>query len=107
MTSSGQLIGGVWSGSDDGRTLTVENPARREGISEVPRSGARDVDRAVSAAGAAFPTWRKVPPRERGLALLRIADAMEAAGETLARTIALETGNALRTQARPEARTAA
>ena len=41
--------------------------------------------------------------RERGRMLLRIADAVEARTEELARTIATETGNALRTQARPEA----
>ena len=39
--------------------------------------------------------------------LTRIADAMEAQTEELARLIALETGNALRTQARPEAKSAA
>jgi acyl-CoA reductase-like NAD-dependent aldehyde dehydrogenase len=44
-------------------------------------------------------------PRERGRLLARIADALEARVEELARTIALETGNALRTQARPEAKT--
>ena len=37
--------------------------------------------------------------------LARIADALEARVEELARTIALETGNALRTQGRPEAKT--
>jgi acyl-CoA reductase-like NAD-dependent aldehyde dehydrogenase len=39
--------------------------------------------------------------------LLRIAEAHEARSEKLARTIALETGNALRTQARSEARLSA
>ena len=90
-----------------GKTLAVENPARREVVAEVPRSAAPDVDRAVSAATAAFPAWRNVPPRERGRALLRIADALDGIGEDLARTIALETGNALRPQARPEAKTSA
>ena len=51
--------------------------------------------------------WRKVVPRERGKMLLKIAEAMEARVEELARTIALETGNALRTQARGEAKMAA
>ena len=83
MTMHGQLIGGTWNGSDDGRTLTVENPARREPIAEVPRSTSRDVDRAVAAAAAAFPAWRKVAPRSRGRALLRIAEAMDAASEML------------------------
>src|SRR5262249_28858784 len=44
-------------------------------------------------------------PRDRGRLLARIADALDARVEELARTIALETGNALRTQARSEAKT--
>ena len=51
----------------------------------------------------AYADWRKVPPRERGKLLLRIAEALQARAEEMARTIALETGNALRTQARGEA----
>ena len=69
----------------------------------MPRADAEDVDRAVKAAAAAFPAWSKVAPRDRGRMLLRIADALEARTEELARLIALETGNALRTQARGEA----
>jgi betaine-aldehyde dehydrogenase len=65
------------------------------------------VDRAVLAAKQAFSTWSKMVPRERGRLLLRIAEVLEARGEELARTIASETGNALRTQARPEARLSA
>ncbi|MCC7371669.1 MAG: aldehyde dehydrogenase family protein [Chloroflexi bacterium] len=68
---------------------------------------AADVDRAVQAAQAAFASWRTVIPRDRGRLLLRIADALDARGEELARIIALETGNALRTQARNEARLSA
>jgi betaine-aldehyde dehydrogenase len=65
------------------------------------------VEGAVEAAARAFPAWSKVAPRERGRLLLRVADKMEAEAEEIARTIALETGNALRTQARGEARLAA
>ena len=59
----------------------------------------------MKAAADAFPAWSRTIPRERGRLLARIADALEARVEELARTIALETGNALRTQARPEANT--
>ena len=97
------LIDGDWVASGTGRTLSVENPAKRRPIAEVPRADAEDVDRAVQAAAAAFPAWSKVTPRDRGRMLLRIADALEARTEELARLIALETGNALRTQARGEA----
>ncbi len=101
------LIGGAWVDSASGAVLSVENPANRRAIADIPRGNAADVDRAVQAATQAFPAWSKVAPRERGRLLLRIADAMEAAAEDMGRTIALETGNALRTQARPEARLSA
>ena len=98
------LIGGKWREAEDGRTIKVENPANRGIIGEVPQGGVADVDLAVAAATEAFPAWSRVAPRDRGRMLTRIADAMEARSEELARLIALETGNALRTQARPEAK---
>ncbi|MGH7098218.1 MAG: aldehyde dehydrogenase family protein [Stellaceae bacterium] len=98
------LIGGDWVTSATGETLAVENPARREVIAEVPRGRSEDVARAVAAAAAAFPAWSRVAPRERGRLLLKAAEAIEERVEELARVIARETGNALRTQARPEAR---
>jgi len=101
------LIGGVWVDCASGETLDVENPAKRQKIAEIPRAGATDVDRAVQAAMHAFPAWSKTPPRDRGRLLLCIAEALETRSEELARTIALETGNALRTQARSEARLSA
>src|SRR5690606_16520247 len=61
-----------------------------------------DVERAVAAAKLAFPAWRAVPPRQRGRMLARIAEDIAAESEDLARLLALETGNAIRTQARPE-----
>src|SRR5215813_6471965 len=99
------LIGGKWVDSASGEVLEVEDPAHRRPIAEVPRGRAEDVARAVQAAADAFPAWSRTIPRERGRLLARIADALEARVEELARTIALETGNALRTQARPEAKT--
>jgi acyl-CoA reductase-like NAD-dependent aldehyde dehydrogenase len=101
------LIDGNWVDSAAGDTLGVENPANRQTIAQIPRGGAADVERAVQAAARAFPAWSKVPPRDRGRMLLGIAEAMEARSEELARLIALETGNALRTQARGEARLSA
>jgi acyl-CoA reductase-like NAD-dependent aldehyde dehydrogenase len=101
------LIDGSWVDSRSGATLTIENPAKRRPIALIPRGDAADVTGAVEAASRAFPAWSKVAPRDRGRLLLRIADKMEAQAEELARLIALETGNALRTQARGEARLAA
>ena len=99
------LIGGRWVDSASGEWLEVEDPAHRRPIAEVPRGRAEDVERVAKAAADAFPAWSRMVPRERGRLLARIADALEVRVEELARTIALETGNALRTQARPEAKT--
>ncbi len=101
------LIDGAWTGSASGKEITVENPGNRRVIASIPRGGAEDVDRAVKAATAAFPAWSKVAPRDRGRILQKIADVMEARAEELARIVAEETGNAIRTQARPEAKGAA
>ena len=74
-----------------------------------PRSRVRPRPTSIwpyAAAAAAFEAWRLVAPRDRGRLLSRIADAVEAELETLARTVAQETGNAIRTQARPEVKSA-
>jgi acyl-CoA reductase-like NAD-dependent aldehyde dehydrogenase len=101
------LIDGSWVDAVSGKEILVESPGNRRTIGSVPRGGAEDIDRAVKAATAAFPAWSRVVPRDRGRLLQKIADAVEARVEELARIIAEETGNALRTQARPEARGAA
>ena len=101
------LIAGAWVESASGNRLSVENPGRRQVIADIPRGDGPDVDSAVRAAMQAFPAWSKVPPRDRGRQLLRIAEALDSRSEELARTIASETGNAIRTQARAEARLAA
>jgi len=98
------LIGGEWCDAASGQTIVVENPARKEALGEVPRGAAVDVDRAVAAAGAAGAAWARIAPRERGRACLAIAEVLEARQEELARLIASETGNAIRTQARGEAK---
>jgi len=96
------LIDGQAVEAARGGVIDIENPATRTVVTRVPRGGDADIERAVQAAARAFETWRQVPARERGRLLLKIADAVEAEVESIARTVALETGNAIRTQARPE-----
>ena len=40
IIESRMLIGGEWVDSADGRTIDVENPARKQSIGRVPRGGA-------------------------------------------------------------------
>lgn len=96
------LIDGQWTPADSGEFLSVENPGKkRTEAGQVPRAGAAEVDRAVAAASA-LPEWRNTPARERGKAMLQIADALESQKEDFARLYTLETGNAIATQSRGE-----
>jgi acyl-CoA reductase-like NAD-dependent aldehyde dehydrogenase len=101
------LIGGQWVDAAGGATIPIENPATGEVIASVPRGGLPDVDRAVAAAANSFAAWKAMPPRDRGRLLSAIGAELEAERENIARTIAQETGNAIRPQSRPEANTAA
>src|SRR5699024_2510267 len=95
---------GQWVPAAAGETLEVITPIdRTQVIATTPRARAADADRAVQAARAAFPGWAARPLTERQRALLRIAEDIEERSEELARLTALDTGNAIRTQARPEA----
>ncbi|GAA3458917.1 aldehyde dehydrogenase (NADP(+)) [Saccharothrix longispora] len=49
----------------------------------IPESGDTDVDRVVTAAAAAFPTWSALPARDRADALESVADALDAGSEAL------------------------
>ena len=96
------LIGGKHTPSVADEWFTVESPATQRPLAEVPRGRSTDVDRAVACARDAFPIWRDTNPIDRGFALIRIGDDIAADAERLARLLAAETGNAIRTQSRPE-----
>jgi betaine-aldehyde dehydrogenase len=75
----------------EGQTEPILNPATGEVIAHAPVSSAADVDRAVTAARQAFPGWSTSTPGERALALLKLADAIEANAEEISE---LESDNA-------------
>jgi 1-pyrroline dehydrogenase len=78
MKTYKQVINGRSVAAVSGKTLIVEDPSTMVKIAAVPHSGKADVDAAVAAATAAFPAWSATTPGERSLALLRLADAVEA-----------------------------
>jgi betaine-aldehyde dehydrogenase len=90
-----QFIGGEWVDSASGKTLDVENPANGQVIASVPASDTEDVDRAANAAAKAFETWQKTTPAERMSALLKLADAIDANADELARLESAHAGKPL------------
>src|SRR3954454_21175147 len=75
-----------------GGSEPILNPATAEQIATAPVSTDMDVDAAVDAATAAFLGWSETTPGERALALLRMADAIEARGEEICRVESLNVG---------------
>ncbi len=87
-------LNGQWADSSNGSKMAIENPATGETIAEVVDSSRADVGRAVQAARTAFydGRWSKKTPGERSLALLRLADLLEARAEEFARVESENTG---------------
>ncbi|MGD0381389.1 MAG: gamma-aminobutyraldehyde dehydrogenase [Acidimicrobiales bacterium] len=87
MTGSGRVlrnfVGGQYTQAKDGATVDLVNPSTGEVFAAMPDSGPVDVDVAFGAALDAFAGWRDTTPSGRSLALLRIADAIEARAEEL------------------------
>ena len=90
------FIGGEFVHALEGTTIEVLDPHDCSVLAEVAEARAADVDRAVAAAGEAFPAWAAVPAAERGRLLLRVADLVEENGDELARLESSNTGHPLR-----------
>jgi acyl-CoA reductase-like NAD-dependent aldehyde dehydrogenase len=90
------LIGGRWVAAGDGRTFENRNPADRDDLVGIfQRSGARDVEAAVSAAREAFPAWRRTPAPKRAECLYAAGNLLKARKEDIARRMTREMGKVL------------
>ncbi|MFC4256764.1 aldehyde dehydrogenase family protein [Altererythrobacter xixiisoli] len=74
------FIGGEWVAANSGRQIELTNPNSEEVIGRVAEADATDMDRAVAAARDAFDNgaWPNTPPAERGAALMKMIDILEA-----------------------------
>ncbi|ODT87524.1 aldehyde dehydrogenase family protein [Phenylobacterium sp. SCN 70-31] len=87
------LIGGELVAGD--ATLDVVNPATEEVFATCARASQAHLDQAVAAAQAAFPAWSATPIDERRAVLVKIADAIQANLQDLARLLTQEQGKPL------------
>ena len=90
------FIGGDFVDSVEGGRIPVTNPHDNTILAEVSEARPADVDRAVEAARKAFPAWSRMGAAERGRLLAKLADAIEADSENLARLETLDTGHPIR-----------
>lgn len=89
------FIGGHWCDSMGGTTFAVLNPANGEILANVADAGAKDTEKAVVSAHAAFAKWRALPAVERGRILYRWNELILENQEALARLITTEQGKPL------------
>ena len=89
-------VGGEWV--EGGSSLAVENPSTGEVLTEVPAGGKSEIDAAVRAARTAFEddTWRRMDAADRGALIWKLADAIEARADELAKLEALDNGKPVR-----------
>jgi len=74
----------------DGAPEVVRNPATEEPLAEVRSASPTQVDRAVAAARAALPGWRRTPAGERGELLHGVAAWLRDHTDELGRLMTLE-----------------
>ncbi|WP_112274622.1 aminobutyraldehyde dehydrogenase [Lentzea terrae] len=84
------FINGTSVSADE--TSPLVDPATGEEFGRAVISGAGEVEAAVRAAEAAFPAWSRTTPGERQLALLKLADLVEANAAAVADAEIRETG---------------
>jgi betaine-aldehyde dehydrogenase len=82
--TTGTFIDGEYRAGSGGDAV-ITNPATEEEVAAFTESGVDDVAAAVETARAAQPAWAAKTPGERSLALLRLADALEADASNLAK----------------------
>ena len=80
---------------DGDLTMDVVNPATEEKLADCPRASESQLNAAVAAAKAAFPTWSKTAIDERKAVVLKIADVVEANAAELAQLLTKEQGKPL------------
>jgi aldehyde dehydrogenase (NAD+) len=85
-------IDGAWVDPVEPRTLDVINPATEETVATISLGSAKDVDRAVKAARAAFPAFSHTSKADRLALLQRIIQAYKARYDDIAKAISLEMG---------------
>ena len=85
-------IAGAWTGSADGRTLDVLNPATGEVNGTVAHAGRADLDRALEATAQGFETWRRTSAYDRAKLMRRAAALLRERADSIARLMTLEQG---------------
>jgi malonate-semialdehyde dehydrogenase (acetylating) / methylmalonate-semialdehyde dehydrogenase len=95
MIESGTLlnyIGGRWDTAAVSDKLPIHNPATGDVLAAAPLSSTVEVEKAVQAAGAALPAWRRTPPGDRIQPLFKLKALLDTHFSDIARVVTQECG---------------
>jgi aldehyde dehydrogenase len=90
------FIGGEWVPPIKGEYFENISPVNGKAFTEIARGTAEDIEAALDAAHAAFPSWSRTSTTERSNLLLQIADRIEANLEALAVAETWDNGKPIR-----------
>ncbi len=93
------FVGGEWVGSASGVTFHATSPSTGTVIAAIPEGTRADARRAIAAAASSWPEWASRSAFDRATAMERIAAVITQRREELARTLTLDQGKPLRTEA--------
>src|SRR4051794_11073975 len=97
QSSYGLFIDGRFVDTDGGRMFKTVSPASEEVLAEITEASSADVDKAVAAARRAYDkVWSRMPARERGKYLFRIARIVQERARELAVLESLDNGKPIR-----------
>ncbi|HET8683831.1 MAG TPA: aldehyde dehydrogenase family protein, partial [Micromonosporaceae bacterium] len=95
--SYGLFVNGEFVEPADGAGFKSISPSSEEVLAEVAEAGPADVERAVAAARAAYgQVWSRMPGRDRGRYLYRIARVIQERARELAVLESLDNGKPIR-----------
>eukprot|EP00948_MAST-09A_sp_MAST-9A-sp1_P002283 g2283.t1 len=89
------LINGEFTESSTSKWIDLTNPATNEVIGKVPESTQEEMEAAVAAASAAFPSWSATPVQSRMRIMLNFQKLIRDHTEDLAASITQEQGKTL------------
>lgn len=91
-----QWIDGQWTGATSGKRFSTRNPADlREVVASYVQGGEEDARLALSAAKAAYSSWRRMTPVARGRVLSKASQILEGRRAELATLLTREEGKTL------------
>ena len=89
------FVNGLWTDSQNGKTIEVNNPATMEIVGKVPNFTAEETKSAIDHAEKAFQSWKNTTAKERSIILKKWSDLIIEHVDDLAKIMTIEQGKPL------------